>query len=72
MLQQAVLPARIDDDGGAHVAVAAVLAQADARRAVALEQHVDHADPFVDVDAVLACVVEHQLVELASDHLPRL
>ena len=39
---------------------------------VAVEQHLQHADPFVHLDAVLAGVVEHHLVELAAQHLPGL
>ena len=39
---------------------------------VALEQHLQHARAFVDVDAMLAGIVEHQVVELAAAHLPGL
>ena len=39
---------------------------------VVLEEHVEHARAFVDVDAVLAGVVEHHLVELAAHDLPGL
>ena len=39
---------------------------------LAVEQHVEHARPFVDLDAVLAGVVQHHLVELAAEHLPGL
>jgi hypothetical protein len=44
----------------------------DKDRAVSFEH--DLADPraFVDADAVIASVVEHQLVELAAQHLPGL
>ena len=52
---------------------AAVLAlDLHADRAIALEQHVEHAHALVHVDAVLARVVEHHLVELAADDLPGL
>ena len=39
---------------------------------VALEQHLQHARPLVDVDAVLAGVVQQQVVELAAADLPGL
>ena len=44
----------------------------DADGPVAFEQHFQHADAFVDLDAVLAGVVEHHLVELAPHDLPGL
>ena len=40
--------------------------------AIAFEQHVEHAHAFVHVDAVLARVVQHHLVELAAHDLPGL
>ena len=39
---------------------------------VAVEQHFQHAGRLVDLDALLAGVVEHHRVELAADHLPGL
>ena len=39
---------------------------------LALHRYVVHAHAFVDVDAVLAGVVQHHLVELAAHDLPRL
>ena len=72
-MHQPVLAAGIDDDLRAHLAERAVLVlDRDADGAVALEEHVEHAHAFVDVDAVLAGVVEHHLVELAAHHLPGL
>jgi hypothetical protein len=41
-------------------------------RALALEQHFEHARALVGGDPVLAGVLEHQLVELAAHHLPGL
>ena len=71
---QAVLAAGVDDDLGARTSriVPSSRLIRDADGAVALEQHVEHARAFVDVDAVLARVVEHHLVELAAHHLPGL
>ena len=40
--------------------------------AAAFQQHVEHAHALVRLDAVLARVVEHHLVELAAHHLPGL
>ena len=44
----------------------------DADRALALEEHLQHAHALVHLDAVLARVVEHHLVELAAHDLPGL
>ena len=41
-------------------------------RTIALEQHVDDMNAVEGLDAVLARVVEHHLVELAAHHLPGL
>ena len=72
VLQQRRLSARIDDDLGANVAAPVAVGNAHAARAIALEQHVDDVHAVERLDAVLARVVEHHLIELASDDLPRL
>ena len=73
VLEQAVLSAGVDDHLGAHLTIGATLrTDRDADRAVVLEQDLDDANAFVHVDAVLARVVQHHLVELAAHHLPRL
>ena len=73
VLDQPDLPAGIDHDLGAHLALGAILAfDPHADGAVALEQHVEHAHALVHLHAVLARVVEHHLVELAAHHLPGL
>jgi hypothetical protein len=45
---------------------------AHAHGAAVLHQHVEHAHALVRVDAVLARVLEHHLVELAAHDLPGL
>ena len=73
VLQQRRLAAGVDDDLGVHVAARAVgVLDAHADRALAFEEHLEHVHAFVRVDAVLAGVVEHHLVELAAHDLPRL
>ena len=64
------LAAGVDDDLGAHFAFRFVLGlDAHADRLLPLEQHLQHARTFVDIDAMLAGVVEIELVELAA-HAP--
>ncbi len=67
------LAAGIDHDLGAHLALAAVLAlHAHADRALTFEQHFDHARAFVDLHAMFASIVQHELIELATADLPGL
>ena len=70
--QQAVLSAGIHHDLRSHLAEALLVADLHADGAIAFEDHVVHANAFMDVDAVLAGVLEHHLVELAAHDLPRL
>ena len=51
---------------------AVLVLDADADGPVAVEQHLQHAGRLMDLDAVLAGVVEHHHVELAADDLPGL
>ena len=67
------LAAGVDDHIGPHLAFRAVfLLKPNADRAVALEQHLQHAHAFMHLDAVFAGVVEQHEIELAANHLPRL
>src|SRR6185295_529937 len=61
------LPAGIDDDIGRDVARGTIFClNADAGRARTVEQDLQHADALVNIDAVLASIFEHELVELAT------
>ncbi len=66
------LPAGVDDDASANVALAVSRLNRDADRALAFEQDLEHSRTFVHVHAVLARVVEHHLVEFAAHDLPGL
>ena len=73
VLQHRGLPAGVDHDLRKHVSIVVLLvANLHAHRTVAVEQHLENAHAFLRVDAVLAGVVEHHLVEFAADHLPGL
>src|SRR5207253_710878 len=67
------LPAGVHDHWGADLALGATLQlYAHADGPAALEQHLQHARPLVDLDAVPAGVVKEHLVEFATDDLPSL
>ena len=73
VLEQSRLAAGVHDHLRVDFTACAVgILDADTGRPVALEEDVEHVDAFMGIDAVLARVVEHHLVELAADHLPRL
>ena len=72
VLQHRRLAARIDDHLGPHVATPVLVVNADAARAIPLEEDFDDMDTVEGVDAMFARVVEHHLVELAAHHLPGL
>ena len=73
ILQQGGLAAGIDDDLRADFSsFARGIANPDAGCPIPIEQHLEDVNAFVRLDAVLARVLEHHLVELAPDHLPGL
>src|SRR5262249_28280424 len=73
ILQHGALAAGVDDDFGPDFDLGAVLAlNAGADGAGALEQHLQHARRFMDLDALLGRVAQHHQIELAAHDLPGL
>ena len=67
------MPARVHDHARVKHFLAAILVlHANAGLLVAVESHIEDTRLLVNVNAVLAGVVEHHVVEFAAKHLPRL